>query len=401
MIRRAFGQGGADLLYALAFLGAHLAFMPLFVLLLPRRVEAVAGAQSVQVLSVLLLVGGLSASVAHIAAGAFSDRWFARRGRRRGPIAIGVAAVAATYVGLAYARSPISLGGALIAFQLALNLMFAPLGALLADHIDDARKGRVAAMMNIALPVSGAGTALIAALFPTDGAAGFLTVAALAVAAVIPLLVWWPFQSIAAPAAGAPEQGSGIALKDYGLVWGARLMMQLGASFLLNYFYLFLASQPDLAGTLASRALGALAGLAAVASIIAALAAGLWSDREARRRRPMIAGSLLVALAFGLLAAGGNWPVWMVGYVLFNAGLTAFLSVDSALVAQLVSGHSRRGELLGYMNLTNTIPAVLVPMLTLTALEVRDGFAWPLGFAAAGALALGACALVAQVKAIR
>ena len=76
-------------LYGLAFLGAHLAFMPLMVLLLPRRVEALAPEGTAEFLSWLLLTGGVVAGIAHLMSGALSDRWFARIGNRRGLISIG------------------------------------------------------------------------------------------------------------------------------------------------------------------------------------------------------------------------------------------------------------------------------------------------------------------------
>ena len=50
------------------------------------------------------------------------------------------------FFNLAAARARFAIAAmsvSLIAFQLALNLMFSPLGALLADHVADRRKGRL------------------------------------------------------------------------------------------------------------------------------------------------------------------------------------------------------------------------------------------------------------------
>ncbi|HXG80654.1 MAG TPA: MFS transporter, partial [Sphingomicrobium sp.] len=161
-------------LYALSFLGAHLAFIPILALLLPRRVAAISPASSIELLSVLLLAGGIVASIAHIVAGRWSDHWLRRHGSRRGLILIGLGLLILSQIALGLARSDISLLLAITVFQLSLNLMFAPLGALLADYIPNERKGRVAGMMNASLPLASLGTGAVAFLFPTDNVLAFL-----------------------------------------------------------------------------------------------------------------------------------------------------------------------------------------------------------------------------------
>ena len=390
----------AERSYVLALLGAHLAFMPLFALLLPRRVNDIAPGSAVATLSWLLLVGGIVASVAHIAAGKLSDHWCARFGQRRGLVAIGTAAVVGAYALFAWATDVWSLFAAIIIFQLALNLMFAPLGAMLTDHIADERKGRVAAMMNSALPLSAIGTSLAAALFPIDGAGGFLFVGALSAGAALPLILTAHLPRVAATPRAAAGPMLAIAWPDFARVWAARLLIQSGAAFLLNFFYLFVASRPAMTGSAASHAFGILAALSVVASVSAALVAGAWSDQRRTRRRPMIGGALACALSLAILAGADGWPMMIIGYVLFNAGLTIFLSADSALVAQLLGGHPRRGEYLGYMNLTNTLPAIVIPALALGMLAQTPQINWSLGFSGAALLALAAGLLVTRIRTI-
>ena len=350
-------------------------------------------------LSWLLLVGGIVASVAHIAAGKLSDHWFARVGQRRGLVGIGTAAVIGAYLIFAWATDIGSLFAAMIIFQFALNLMFAPLGAMLADHVADARKGRVSAMMNSALPLSAIGTSLAAFLFPRDGAGGFLFIAALSASAAIPLIIA-PRFATATPASADVAPARAMAWPDFARVWAARLLMQSGAAFLLNFFYLFVASRPAVSGIAASHAFGILAALSTLASVGTALLAGSWSDKSRTRRWPMIGGSLVCAASLAMLATTDRWPMMILGYVLFNAGLTTFLSADSALVAQLLGHHPRRGEYLGYMNLTNTLPAVVIPALALGVLARTPQLDWSLGFSCAAILALAAGLLVTQIRTI-
>lgn len=388
--------------YVIACFGAHLSFIPLFVLLLPRRVAAVAPDQAIVVLSTLLLVGGIVASLAHIAAGRYSDHWLKRHDNRRGVIIAGVAALVVAQVTIAFATSQAMLLVAIIAFQLALNLMFAPLGALLADHVADARKGRVAGWVNATLPLSSLGTALAAFLFPVDGPGGFLLIASLGGLAILPLLIAWPFGRIARqlpadrtnPSPASPELRA-----DYVRLWSARLLIQLGAAFVINYFFLFLVQRED--ASEASRLMGILAALATILSFASAIAAGHWSDRRGRRRPPMILASIACAVGLAAVAISSVWLVVVVGFILFHIGLTAFLSVDSAMVTQLLSSHARRGELLGFMNLTNTLPAIVVPVVTLMTVRSNVMPNWSLAFAAAAALALAAAAILSRIRTIR
>ncbi|MES2902661.1 MAG: MFS transporter [Pseudomonadota bacterium] len=395
---------GGELRYVAAFFGAHLSFIPLFALLLPRRVAAVAPDNAIVLLSLLLFAGGITASVVHIAAGRFSDRWLRRHDDRRGVIVIGAVALAAGQLMLAFATSETTLLVAIIAFQSGLNLMFAPLGALLADHVPDARKGRVAGWLNASLPLSSLGTTLAAFLFPSDGYGGFLLIAAIGGLAVLPLLVRWPFAPVAAlrrisdenQRGGSPASAGQRA--DYIRLWTARLFIQLGAAFLINYFFLYLLERKS--ALTASQLMGSLAALATILSVASAISAGHWSDRSGQRRPTMIAAALACAAGLLGMAATELWPIVVAAFIMFHVGLTAFLSVDSAMVTQLLSTHGRRGELLGVMNLTNTIPSIVVPALTLLSVRSSAVPDWSIAFATAGALALAAAAILSRLRTI-
>lgn len=370
-MRRAFTP-----LYILANFGAHLAFLPLLVLLLPRRVEAIATGDPIILLSKLLLIGGATASLAHIAAGAFSDHWIARHGNRRGPIAIGLAVLLLAYGLFSGARDPVALAIAMVAFQASLNVMFAPLGALLADHVPHARKGLVAGWLNTALPLAGLAISAIGFISARDAAWPFLLLAGSIAACVLPLLAGWP-KGLALVEA-MPEEGRRPGLRtDFALAWLARLLIQSGAAVVLSYLYLYVetiargaAHYPEQS---ASAGVATLSLIATVVSLGAGILAGRWSDRAGRRKRPLVATALGAAAGLALLASAPDWRLVLGGYALFTASLTAFLSVDSAMIAQLLAGHARRGTMLGLMNLTNTLPAVIAPAGALLLASAQFG----------------------------
>ncbi len=396
-------------IYAAAIFGAHLAFMPLFVLLLPRRVEAINDPQPLQFLSILLLVGAIVASLAHFAAGHLSDLWLTRRGNRRAPIGWGTAALLASYFYLAFAQDRISLLVGVIGFQLALNCAFSPMGALLADYFSDEMKGRVAGLMNASLPLSSAAIAAVALFFPSDGSSGFFVTALAFVLLITPLIVWWPF---GAPLSSMPAQQEVASIpatkigRDFLLAWLARFLVQLGAAFVFGYLYAYLASQggSTVPGETAkvSERVGLLSMIATAVALATALASGRISDAIGKRRLPLTISALVAATGLWLMGMRADWTGFLVGYAAFHAGLTAFLSIDAALVAQLVSGNPRRGALLGLMNLTNTLPSVLVPALTLLALDrTTDGSILQNAFMVCSAGAILASFAITRIKQVR
>ncbi|MGB7373063.1 MFS transporter [Pontixanthobacter sp.] len=377
-------------LYVLALFGAHMAFLPLLVLVLPRRIEMLAGADAVAALSWVLLAGGITASLSHIVAGHLGDRWLVRFGSRRGLIAIGVAGLLVSYCLMAMAATVSALLVSFIVFQCTLNLAFAPLGALLTDYIPDASKGTVAGLMNAALPLASLAITVIAWRYPSDDNAAFLWIGISIFVTISPLLLFWNFEEVkmnpatmigpAGPAGRplsgrthdiqphAPSQKRAIS-RDFMQVWLARFMVQLGATFVLGYLYIYVTNQTD--GSFGwpdanpSALIGQLSALVAVIAILAALASGFLSDASGRRRVPMAGFALCTAVALIVLAYAPNWALFIAAYSLFHLGLTGFLAVDTALVAQLLSGNPRRGMFLGLMNLTNSLPAILVPAIAL------------------------------------
>jgi MFS family permease len=394
-------------LYALASLGAHVSYAPLLALLLPRRIVAIAPDRATATASLVVLIGAVVASLAHILGGRISDVWRRGHGNRRAPIALGLALTVIALAGLGFARSVLAAAAGLIALQLSLNLMMAPIGALLVDHFDDGDKGRVAALVNLAAPLAGLGTGLVALVFPLDGLAGFFAVAGLVAVCVVPLVVVWPFSPIvaggSADAPSPPVLRRATAPADLVRVGLARMLMQSGNAFMMGYFYLYLVRHPARAGIAAGRSVDPVYGRLVVATTLAVLIAtvltGNWSDRHRRRRAPMIVAALTGALALALVQAGGPALV-LAGYGLFQVGLIAYLALDTAVVAQILDRSARPGEVLGYMNLANTLPSIVVPAIVLALSGGAGEAPWTPGFAGTAVCCLLAAALVARMRAV-
>lgn len=365
--------------FPLAFFGAHLAFMPVLVLLLPRRVEAIAGDGAPLVLSWILLAGAPAASIGNILAGHWSDRWLRRYGSRRGLIAIGLAALLASFGLLAISNTVALATAALIAFQLALNLAFAPLGVLLADYVPDDSKGAVAGLMGAALPASFAGISLLGWLFPADSDSAFIANGLIVAACMMPLLIRWGFGPLIAPSLvgrAAPVPDRAAVGADLFRAWIARFLVQTGAAFVLSFLFLLVSTRIEAeagwaGGRSASDAIALLSVGATCLGVLGAVAGGRLSDGVRARRVPQAIAAAGMAASVGALGGGLSWPYFATAYGLSQLTLSAFLAINIALVAQLVGSSGRRGALLGLMNLAHTFPSILVPVIVVASLDTR------------------------------
>jgi MFS family permease len=385
-----------EALYVLAFLGAHIAFMPFLVLLLPRRVAAMGGDN--HLLSVLVLLGAVVASLANIAAGHASDSAMLRHGNRRRTVVAGLASLVASYGLLALAHDGWTLGVGVVGFQVAVNVLFAPVGSLIADYIPDARKGRVAGFLNCGLPLATGAIGLVAWVAPRDGAAGFGVTALMVLACVLPMVLVWPFGGASASLAPvvSPQQAR-LPLRNITLAWGARFLLQLGATLLTSYLYPYVAAllQGPLqnSGLHPDAAVGTLSAWAGLAACGGAIVGGYVSDVLDDRRRLLVGTPLLAALALAVLAHAPSWPVLAAAYAAFHCALAGFFAVEAAFVAAMMAQWHQRGRLLGIMNLANTLPAIFNAGMVL-------GFGRQMAFVHAMPGVLMAAALAALLAAV-
>lgn len=394
-------------LYALANLGVHIGFIPLLVLLLPRRIEAIDPVTSLERLSLVLIVGSVVASLSNIAAGRWSDAAFRRLGDRRLPIAAGLAGLFASYAVMASAmRFELILAG-VVFFQISLNTVFAPVTALLADYVPDARKGWVAGVINAPLPLASLLVAALGFASTRDAVWPFWVTGALSIACVMPLLAFWPTAS-AIDKRGDVQTRDRLppqVRRDLRLAWFSRLFVQMGGTLIASFLFLHLTGLARDIETIAamgpSKAIATLSLLAMIAAPLVGLAGGWVSDRAGRRRALMVTGGAMIAVALGLIAAPTSWTMLLIGYLVFAVGLALYMTLHASLTAQILSNHPARGALLSLFNLTNTIPAIIAPAIAWT-LHQPGGVSADLGVTLliAAVLAGAAAALILFIRAV-
>ena len=153
-------------------------------------------------------------------------------------------------------------------------------------------------------------------------------------------------------------------------------------------------------GATVESGLARLIAFSTLLTLLAGFAGGLISDRFGRRKPFILLAAALLAGGLLIFAFCPQWPGPLLGYVFYGLGFGLYTTVDTALVAQILPSRRHTARDLGVMNLTNTLPAILAPMLAIAALG-PDQSDWPkLMIASAGVALLGGLA-VAGVRTAR
>ena len=385
----------------LAYVGAFIAFVPLLSLLTPMQAEALAPADKIGLLSLVSLWGAVTASLTNLAAGWASDRTRGRFGRRRPWILCGLVGVLLAYGLIARASTPGGLLAGVMAFQFAFNLLFAPLHAIFADLVPHEQKGQVAAFIGVAAPMGAASGVLIAAPILADVPTRLMILGLLVAICILPLLVVWkerPALALSRETALAitPSLRTGRNL-DFGFVWASRFCFQISASVISAYMLFYLADHARYAdqfpGETVESGLARLIAFSTLLTLVAGFAGGLISDRFGRRKPFILLAAALLASGLVIFAFYPQWPGPLLGYVFYGLGFGLYTTVDTALVAQILPSRRHTARDLGVMNLTNTLPAILAPVLAIAALG-PDRSDWPmLMMASAGVALLGGLAV--------
>ncbi len=378
-------------LYALAWAGGSIAYVPLLTVLLPVRVTTLAGPGAVDWLAYLAFGGALAASVANIAGGWLSDLTH----NRRGWIAAGLVGSCALLPWFGRTQSFEALLALMVAWQLALNLMLAPLAAWASDCVPDTQKGTLGGLLSFAPAAGAAAGALVTHPGLASPNTRLALVAVMVALAVLPLLVLGRPRPVAMQLhaanrpEGAPTRESARPLVR---MWLARLLVQVAEAALFAYLYLWLQTlNPAFGDATAAR----LFLVVLTVAIPVTLIAGRWSDRTDRPLAALRLCALLAATGLAGMALAPEVNVALAAYALFALVTAVFLALHSAQTLRVLGRSAARGRDLGIFNLTNTVPSLVMPWLTL-ALVPRLGFAAL--FSALALLATGAAALLFSIR---
>lgn len=363
---------GFLLLYALAWGGGVIAYVPLLTLILPVKIETIAPDDKVALLSLTTLLGAVVASAMNILIGMASDHTVMRERGRRPWVALGLILTLCSYAVLHAATTPTALVLGVMLFQAALNLMLAPLSAVPADEIPDAQKGLVGGLMG-AVYTFGALAGMVVTASPWFSERVQLLIAGILVTAgVLPFLLLSRKRGPIVPASAPMIQAGGRRKRNLIRIWIARLLIQIAGSIFFAYLLFYFETVDrtgQFSGVLAfgppdiTSQVAWLAGSVTLVLAPLAIATGRLSDAVRSRKPFLVITTTMITVGLLLMALLPQWGPAALGYVLFACGTGLFLALQSAYAMQLLITPEHRGRDMGMLNLTNTIPALIAPSM--------------------------------------
>ncbi|MGW1608634.1 MFS transporter [Streptomyces sp. NPDC002285] len=375
-------------------------------LLLARQAEDFAPGTGMSKETLLAWVTGVGAVVSLLANpffGALSDRTTARWGRRTPWIVAGAAGGALSLLLLAGAGGLWAMAVGWCLVQLTLNASFAAVTAAVPDQVPRLQRGVVGGWLGAA-QILGAvvGTGLATAAGGI--AAGYAACAVFAVAGVLPYVLRYRDLKLAAadrPAWSWNSFARGFWLSprrhpDFGWAWLTRFLINLSNALVILYLLYYLRDRlhhddPE-QGVLILTAVNSVTLVATV------VVGGAWSDRVGRRKPFVMWSGVLMAAATGLLAGWQTWPSAIVVAALLGLGLGVFMSVDFALMTDVLPTARDRGKDLGVINVANALPQVAAPALAAPIVTHLGGYR--MLYLVAAAAGLAGAVLVGRIRGV-
>lgn len=351
-------------LFALAAAGGAVAYVPLLTVLLPQAIAELRGHEDVAALAQVSLLGAGAASLANIAVG-----WLSDRSRMRRPwIIAGLVASSALLLAIGEARSLGEIIVLVMVWQVALNLMLSPLMAWAGDCFPDEQKGTLGGALALAPAVGAVAGSLVTWAGVVDPQARLWLVAVLVSALVLPAVLLGkgraqPALMAPAPPPQAPRSQDLPPRRERVVtrMWAARLLVQVAEGGMFAFLLYWLRS---LAPAYPENGAANIFSVVLVLAVPLSLWLGRWSDRHGRPVLPLVGAALLCSLGMLVMAAAQSLAAAIAGYVVFGLAAAVFLSLHSGQTLRVLPAPQHRGRDLGFFNLTNTVPGMVMPGLT-------------------------------------
>ena len=355
-------------LYALAVSGGAVAYVPFLTILLPIKATMLWGENALTLLAYAAFAGAIAASLANILFGWASDR----TARRRPWIMAGMILSSVLLPAMQLATNPTMLILLIVCWQLGLNMMLAPLAAWAGDSVPDSQKGLLGGMLAFAPAFGALSGALVTLPGITAESERLMVVALLVVLMVTPVLILGRPVSIPQLMADKTldDQARGNSRRSRGAVirmWLARLFVQIAEASLFAFLLLWFRSvAPRFTENDTATIFAVVLGVAVIATLIV----GRWSDRANCPILPLGICAGIAAAGLLMMAVANSLPLAIAGYVVFGLSSSIFLALHSSQTLRVLPAPRTRGRDLGLFNLTNTVPSLIMPWLTLAMVPV-------------------------------
>jgi len=285
----------------------------------------------------------------------------------------------------------------------AANMAFSALTAYIPDRVPVHQRGLVSGLVGLATVVGIVGGVSLVSFGVKDLQQGTWLVAGVMVLLLIPIVVAVPDARLSRSAL-VPFSWSAFFAKfwvsprkhpDFGWAWITRFLVWMGTALATIYLLFYLEdylNYPDPAAGQATLIL-----LYGVGTALTAVIGGKLSDRSGKRKIYVIVSSIVMGLSVLILAFVPSFAAACVGAFLLGTGYGVYLAVDQALITQVLPAAEDRARDLGVINIANTAPQILAPVL---AAPLVTGLGYPALFISTAIVMVIAGILVRFIKSV-
>lgn len=385
-------------------IGINVGFFAPIQVLLGLHAEQLDAAHKAAILSLVTGVGAAVSLVANPLFGALSDRSTSRFGRRIPWVFCGTIAGALSLVLMSSAQTVgvLVLGWALM--QAAGNAALAAIFAAIPDKVPVEQRGVVGGLVALGQTMGSLIGAVIGMYAAEDLVFGYAIVALAVALCSIPYVLLR--QDVPLPK-GALERLNladfvrgfwinPVKHKDFGWAWLSRFLLYLGCQLCLVYLLYFL--QDSIGHNDPAQGVLVLTAVYAFCVIFSSVVAGKLSDKDGKRKKYVVLSSVIVAAAALTLSMATNFNTAIAAAVLLGLGFGSYLAVDFALLTQVLPFADSRGKDLGVINIANSLPQVVAPVVAWLSVTWFGGY--PTLFIISAVVSLLGAGLVRFIKSV-
>lgn len=389
--------------------GINAAFFGPLQVLLGQQAAAFSEADKEAILALVTGAGAAVSLVANPLFGAFSDRTTSRLGRRVPWVLFGAILGAAALIALAGAPNVAIMALLWCLVQAGCNGAYAAVTAAIPDRVPVVQRGTVGGLAAMGQTVGILIGAVIAAAVTGNFAAGYLFCAVALLAGVV--LYFFKSDDVPLPAGARPPFSlagfakgfwiSPVLYPDFAWAWLTRLLVNIGNHMVTLYLLFFLKDAVHLQetqGIAPEFGVLILTGLYAVMVMVTSVVGGRLSDRMGKRKPLVIISSVIIAAASLILAFAPNWTGALLGASVLGIGFGCYLAVDFALITQVLPTSLSRGKDLGVLNVANSLPQVLAPLIAFPFVTLWGGYVSL--YVAAAVIGLLGAVFVVKIKGV-
>jgi MFS family permease len=332
-------------------------------------------------LSIVAAIGGVVVIVTTPLFGRMSDRTMSRLGMRR-PWILGGAI--AGLIGV-FVHAPatqlwqVIVGWAIV--QAGFGATNAAVHALLADQIPMRIRARVSAAASAANALALIAGAVMIAALPNDAQWSWFVVPG-AIGAILSGALFFGLRDIVRTERPAPWRWGDILstywlnpvrYRDFFWAWMCRLLVTMSIFSVTTYLLFYIIDRMGVPKEQASGVFALDLIIFTVASILTTILFGWISDRTGRRKAIVWVSALLSAVGLTVAVFAPDLTTLTLALTFVGAAQGAFVSVDIAMMTEVLPSFAEAGKDLGIVSLSYQVPQVLVPVLAIPLLAIGGG----------------------------